>query len=140
METDQEPHVQPATYPELNSLPIIAHLLASLSTDLGLQTLTLPYLLSMLEQLAEQSFTQECVDLAETVTSSLCRVVEKTVSTPEGIHLIHKTVVNKVLLLCSAPSLTSSVVTRHLFTEDRILRHCLSLLRRFTIASNSDHK
>jgi DNA repair/transcription protein MET18/MMS19 len=138
METDQKP--PSSTHPEPTSLPIIAHLIASLSTDLDLQTLTLPSLLSVLEQLAERSFTQECVDLTEAVSSSVCSVVERTVSTPEGVSLVHETVVNRVLLLCIAPSVTSPLATGHSFMEDRVLRHCLSLLRMFTLASNRDHK
>lgn len=140
METDQDS--QPVTYQEAtcNSLPNIAHLLASISTNLDLQTFTLPALLSLLEQLAGQSFTQEHADLTKAVTSSMCRVVEKTVETLEGVSLVHETVVSRVLLLCIGPSLISPLPTRHLLTEDAILGNCLTLLKIFTLAASNDHR
>ena len=84
------------------------------------------------------------MEVAEAVTGSLCRIVEKAVETPEGISLVHETVVSRILLLCIVPSLTSQPsslpTTRHLFTEDTVLKPCLSLLRTFTLAANSEYK
>ena len=136
METDeQDPQSQSS------GLPNTASLLTSLSVSLDLQVLILPPFLTILEQLAEQAFTQMPANITEAVTKSLCRVVKRTVETPEGVSVVHETVVSRILLLCVAPSLKSpSAPTRHVFTEEAVLSHCLSLLKTFTLAANSDHR
>jgi DNA repair/transcription protein MET18/MMS19 len=132
METDKVVEVESREV----SLLAISRLLVSLAAYPDLQELILPAFLAALEQLAERSFTQEHADTAEAVAGHLCRVVEKTVSrTSLGLHMVQKTVVNRVLLLCIAPSLTSPS-TRHVFTEEAVLQQCFSLLRTFTLAAN----
>ena len=122
------------------SLPSVARVLASVSTDLSLQAITLPVLLGLLETLAEQPFSQEHADLAGAVTGSMCRVVEKTVGTPEGLVLVHETAVNRVMMLCMGPSLATPLPTRHVCMEEAVLRNFLAALRTFTLAASSDPK
>ena len=138
METDQDSH--PSVNQESNSVSNVAHLLASISTDLDLQTLTIPALMSLLEQLAGHPFTCELAELTRATSNSIFRVVEKTVKTPEGVSLVRETVVERFLMLCIAPTLASSPPTRHFFTDDGVVRNSLKLLRVFTLAANSDHK
>ena len=122
------------------SLPSVARVLASVSTDLSLQAVTLPALLGLLETLAEQPFSQEHADLAGAVTGSMCSVVEKTVRTPEGLVLVHETAVNRVMMLCMGPSLATPPPTRHMCMEEAVLRNFLAALRTFTLAASSDPK
>lgn len=138
METDQDR--QPPVNQHCNSVSNVAHLLASISTDLDLQTLILPPLLSLLEQLAGHPYSQELANLTKSTSDSIFRVVEKAVETPEGVSLVHETVVERVLMLCIEPTLTSPPPTRHFFTDDGVVKNCLKLLRTFTLAANSDHK
>lgn len=138
METDQDLH--PPVNQESNSVSNVAHLLASISTDLDLQILTLPALMSLLEQLPGHPFTQELVELTKATSHSLFRVVKKTVETPEGVSLVRETLVERILMLCIEPTLASPPPTRHLFTDDGVVRNSLELLRIFTLAANNDHK
>lgn len=138
METDQDSH--PSGNQESNSVSNVARLLASISTDLDIQTLTLPALMSLLEQLAGHPFTHELAELTRVTSNSIFRVVKKTVKTAEGVSLVCETVMERILMLCIAPTLASSPPTRHHFTDDGVVRNSLDLLRIFTLAANSDHK
>lgn len=134
METEQEPSR------EHGSPQRVAQLLASVSTDTSLQGLTLPALLSFLEQIAEQSFSEEHLELATAVSGSVLTVVEKAVARPGGTSLAHEAVGQRLLAMCIKPSVTVPLPERHVLMEEAVLRNCVSILRTFSQAATADQR
>ena len=129
METDKDS--------EAVSMTNISRVLVALSVLPDLQELTLPAFMAVMQQLAEQTPSPEVAAAAEVLTGDLCRVVEKTVTrSVMGLRCVHKMVVGQVLRLCVLPSL-SETLDRRVFREEAVLKHCLSLLRTFTLAANN---
>ena len=134
METEREPSL------ERGSPQRVACLLASVSTDTSLQGVTLPALLSFLEQTVEQPFSEEHLALATAVSSSILTVVEKTVAQPGGTSLAHEAVGKRLLVMCIRPSVTVPLPERHVMMEEAVLRSCLSILRTFSQAATADQR
>ena len=115
-----------------------ARLLACISVDLSLQSLSLPALLVLTEHISNHPFTQENADLVSTMANCLSTIVKKAVSQPEGVSFVYESVMTRALLLCIRPSLLSPLPETHVFMEHSVLENWASLLRVFSQAAGND--